>query len=209
MLWLGMHMEQDEAPIYCDLTADGGEMLRLLQVTVPLPDSLQRGAFFHGGDDMDLWKTWLQSDYAETLGPHLSAARHMAGMMQLRELVEADRTLDRRMVDDAARHSRTAGTELLGKVASAQHARQATKLLDLAPEGIHLATAFGVQAAVYHIGLPAAQIGYVFTEWKASAPEDPQPRTAERFVTENACVMKIVRKVLGDSFGEFANASCA
>ena len=39
-------MNDDEAPIYCDLSADGSEMLRLLRVTVPLPDILQRGSAY-------------------------------------------------------------------------------------------------------------------------------------------------------------------
>ena len=92
---------------------------------------------------------------------------------------------------------------------SAKHTRQATKLLALAPDGIHLATAMGVQAAVYHVGLPAALLGYAFTEWKASREGHGHSPGAALFAAENTCLMEFVRKILNDSFGDFANASCA
>ena len=149
------------------------------------------------------WQQWLRTEFSGGLGKaYISVFQH-AGQMQVRELIEVDRSLG----GDACRD---AGAALLERLEEAKDLRVVDRMRAVLADGErpHFATAFAVECAEFHLPLRAALISYLYGEWRCGMSALGEKGDLDAFAAAGG---QLVFKVVGDALTQgdspFENAA--
>lgn len=110
------------------------------------------------------WQAWLRGSFSEVLGNAFVEIYRAAGLMQVREAMVIDATLDLAAGDS----SRAAGRALLERLQAAKNLRVVERMrsIDGNAQEPHFVSAFAVECAEFHLPLRSALVSYLYGEWR-------------------------------------------
>jgi hypothetical protein len=158
-----MHDSNKDAPIYRDLSGDGGEFRRALQHACA--GLRPCGALiFHPGETD--WGCFYRSVFAEQVAPQFAAAHSAAGAGEISRLVALDERFGAALGAASRERLASAAPAVFEARAGAGAMRLLNRLQERRP-GCTFTTAFAAHAASFHVSLLHALVAYLAVEWRA------------------------------------------